>query len=432
MPRKKPQSGKQKKEYLKSKRKAKQQRPKDNYDNNVSNANGDNEDGLAFTKSGKDNELTSLFVKQADQEVKDRRNDSMRVVDLDRRESKLVACRGVPLGFPKRPAWDANTTPQELDRLEKTAFKEWLDNIYEQYKREEISPFEHNINVWRQLWHACEKSDVVLVVADVRNPLLHIPRALYDYVVQDLQLPLVVCLTKTDLVSREHVEDWTDFLKVYFSNIQVVTFSSKNVGTNGEFWNTKSGARDRRKILNKTLKEDDKKAVFDHGTQIIESCIQVARNKGDGEIPTIGIVGHPNVGKSSVVNGLIGQKLVSVSRSCGHTKHWQTHIVERNNKQIAVLCDSPGLIFPIAITSGGEYSARHVFECNGLYPIPQIREAFSAIRLLAEHVPLELVYNLKLDVDDYGEEWSPYNICGTFADQKGYTLHGGGPDFHRA
>ena len=52
-------------------------------------------------------------------------------------------------------------------------------------------------------------------------------------------------------------------------------------------------------------------------------------------------------------------------------------------------------------------------------------------------------------MDDYDEFWSPYSICGTLADKRGYTLQrgnlfllffyhlyslvgGGAPDFHRA
>ena len=39
---------------------------------------------------------------------------------------------------------------------------------------------------------------------------------------------------------------------------------------------------------------------------------------------TIGCCGIPNVGKSSVMNALIGKKVVSVSKTPGHTKHFQT------------------------------------------------------------------------------------------------------------
>jgi ribosome biogenesis GTPase A len=35
---------------------------------------------------------------------------------------------------------------------------------------------------------------------------------------------------------------------------------------------------------------------------------------------TIGTLGHPNVGKSSLINSLIGKKVVSVSRYCRGVK----------------------------------------------------------------------------------------------------------------
>ena len=52
--------------------------------------------------------------------------------------------------------------------------------------------------------------------------------------------------------------------------------------------------------------------------------------------------GYPNVGKSSVINGLMGKKVVSISRTPGHTKHFQTIFLTDNVK----LCDCPGLVFP--------------------------------------------------------------------------------------
>ena len=46
-----------------------------------------------------------------------------------------------------------------------------------------------------------------------------------------------------------------------------------------------------------------------------------------GNHPTklvVGLVGYPNVGKSSAINALIGEKKVSVSSTPGKTKHFQT------------------------------------------------------------------------------------------------------------
>lgn len=56
----------------------------------------------------------------------------------------------------------------------------------------------------------------------------------------------------------------------------------------------------------------------------------------------IGLVGYPNVGKSSTINSLIGEKKVSVSATPGKTKHFQTIHLSEN----IVLCDCPGLVFP--------------------------------------------------------------------------------------
>lgn len=52
--------------------------------------------------------------------------------------------------------------------------------------------------------------------------------------------------------------------------------------------------------------------------------------------------GFPNVGKSSVINSLVGRKVVSVSRTPGHTKYFQTYYLTKTVK----LCDCPGLVFP--------------------------------------------------------------------------------------
>lgn len=60
---------------------------------------------------------------------------------------------------------------------------------------------------------------------------------------------------------------------------------------------------------------------------------------------TLGLVGHPNVGKSSLINSIMRRTVVSASRTPGHTKHFQTIHIAHNVR----LCDSPGLVFPALI-----------------------------------------------------------------------------------
>ena len=57
---------------------------------------------------------------------------------------------------------------------------------------------------------------------------------------------------------------------------------------------------------------------------------------------TLGFAGYPNVGKSSILNSIVGHKVVSVSRTPGHTKHFQTIYLTPTVR----LCDCPGLVFP--------------------------------------------------------------------------------------
>ena len=56
----------------------------------------------------------------------------------------------------------------------------------------------------------------------------------------------------------------------------------------------------------------------------------------------ISVIGEPNVGKSSVINALLGIKKVAVSAHPGRTKHLQTHFLAPH----LLLCDCPGLVFP--------------------------------------------------------------------------------------
>ena len=52
----------------------------------------------------------------------------------------------------------------------------------------------------------------------------------------------------------------------------------------------------------------------------------------------VGLVGYPNVGKSSTINALFGSKKTAVAATPGKTKHFQT----LNVAPTLCLCDCPG------------------------------------------------------------------------------------------
>ena len=76
----------------------------------------------------------------------------------------------------------------------------------------------------------------------------------------------------------------------------------------------------------------------------------------------LGFVGHPNVGKSSLLNSIMGHKVVSVKNTPGHTKILQTIILDAKT----CLCDSPGVVFPRLDTKLEEQVI------GGLVPLAQV------------------------------------------------------------
>ncbi|EPY85278.1 large subunit GTPase 1-like protein [Camelus ferus] len=88
---------------------------------------------------------------------------------------------------------------------------------------------------------------------------------------------------------------------------------------------------------------------------------------------TVGLVGYPNVGKSSTINTIMGNKKVSVSATPGHTKHFQTLYVEPG----LCLCDCPGLVMPSFVSTKAEMI------CSGILPIDQMRDHVPPVSLIS-------------------------------------------------
>lgn len=87
--------------------------------------------------------------------------------------------------IPRRPEWDEETTPDQLDRMEKDSFLRWrksLADMEEEFNGKEITPFEKNLEVWKQLWRVIERSRIIIQIVDGRNPLLYRSLDLERYV----------------------------------------------------------------------------------------------------------------------------------------------------------------------------------------------------------------------------------------------------------
>eukprot|EP01060_Flectonema_neradi_P010757 TRINITY_DN17839_c0_g1_i1.p1 TRINITY_DN17839_c0_g1~~TRINITY_DN17839_c0_g1_i1.p1 ORF type:complete len:764 (+),score=175.21 TRINITY_DN17839_c0_g1_i1:96-2387(+) len=182
-----------------------------------------------------------------------------------------------------------------------------------------------------------------------------------------------------------------------------------------------------RKAITSELRNQPENAERLAVATMIQTLLETAKrlaNAKDGEHFYLGTVGHPNVGKSSFINSLKGEKVVSTSATAGHTKHLQ-HIPL--NDQIT-LCDCPGLTFPVV---GLPLCVQVLM---GSFPLAQNREPYTAAHYLGERIPIERVYNLsrpRCAPDDEG--WSGYSLCEAFSEKSGFYLKRGKglPDTHR-
>jgi hypothetical protein len=94
------------------------------------------------------------------------------------------------LRVPRRPPWTKSVTALELDKQEKSAFLDWRRGLaayvvscfccrslilnttrLQEEDKLLLTPFEKNLEVWRQLWRVLERSHMVVQIVDARNPL---------------------------------------------------------------------------------------------------------------------------------------------------------------------------------------------------------------------------------------------------------------------
>ncbi|KAF9088207.1 Guanine nucleotide-binding-like protein 1 [Mortierella sp. AM989] len=431
--------------------------------------------------------LRSVFLRRSAADVKISRLESMKPLQLLPESALEVSFQSMSsemIEFPKRPKWDYSMSREELERNESRMFEEWMDSIYNRYPVEELSYFEHNLEVWRQLWRVLEISDIVMIIVDIRHPVIHFPPSLYQYVVNDMKRKLVVVFNKVDLVAPSTLSAWKVYFKEEFPELHIASFSC--YPPDPALINDSSTAalqrvvkRPRRRFYNAVGVKDvlvackdvelskngdqvdwdgliahydaekdtefqesdgesdqehrvgkDKKAnlLDKHEDEQLAKTLQTVNIEDDEVVPhkdyvTIGLVGHPNVGKSSLINSIIGKTVVSTSKTPGHTKHFQTIHLTHNVR----LCDSPGLVFPNLLPKPLQI-------LSGMYPIAQVQEPYSVVQYLAMRINLPRL--LKLDPPPSYErgpfKWSAFAVCEAFALQRGFmTAKTGYPDVYR-
>lgn len=359
------------------------------------------------------------------------------------------------LSVPRRPAWDESTTPEELDAQENAAFLEWRRAIA---LREEtlmhtshasVTPFEKNLEVWRQLWRVMERCSCIVQLVDARNPLFYLSSDLRSYAVEELGKPMLLLVNKSDYLSPAQRKEWHQYFEkqgwnhIFFSahqeqekldNAAAVErklarempahqFDSDNEEDNDkadkeEEDETNDGPDPAVDAIEEEPAAEPEKATPNMSRENIGVDMPLTRQelldwlhsfgvkndcqpdeRFDGRVQ-FGMVGFPNVGKSSVINVLVGSSKhthglvrVAVASQPGKTKHFQTLLLP--DRDDVMLCDCPGLVFPSFVSSTADLIAA------GVFPIAQMRDHWPVTELICKRIPREILnaqYGIQLPI----------------------------------
>lgn len=358
------------------------------------------------------------------------------------------------LTVPRRPKWDKTTTPTQLEAMERESLLEWRRGLADLQENHDLlmTPFERNLEVWRQLWRVIERSDLVVQIVDARNPLLFRCEDLEVYVKQiDPKKKNLLLVNKADMLTDKQREMWADYFER--NNIPFRFFSAHLAKERNEarLLEDESGSEandlaDTAKDLNiEEQKQQEQQSERSWRTDILDvdeleelflsntpDTLPLNQEAGEPQKQktVIGLVGYPNVGKSSTINALLGAKKVSVSATPGKTKHFQTLYLSPE----IMLCDCPGLVFPNFATTKAELVV------NGVLPIDQQREFTGPAGLVAHRIPkhfVENVYGVKINIRPIEEGGTGIptasEVLRTYARARGFSTTGQGqPDESRA
>eukprot|EP01054_Gregarina_sp_Poly1_P006806 Gregarina_sp_Poly_1__6805@NODE_367_length_9168_cov_132_626415_g303_i0_p2_GENE_NODE_367_length_9168_cov_132_626415_g303_i0NODE_367_length_9168_cov_132_626415_g303_i0_p2_ORF_typecomplete_len615_score89_70MMR_HSR1/PF01926_23/1_9e03MMR_HSR1/PF01926_23/1_1e14RsgA_GTPase/PF03193_16/3_9e05RsgA_GTPase/PF03193_16/8_1e06FeoB_N/PF02421_18/0_16FeoB_N/PF02421_18/4_7e08MnmE_helical/PF12631_7/9_9e02MnmE_helical/PF12631_7/1_1e02MnmE_helical/PF12631_7/6_1e02MnmE_helical/PF12631_7/0_003IIGP/PF05049_13/4_4e03IIGP/ len=125
--------------------------------------------------------------------------------------------------FGKRENFAPLLDAESLGKEEQAAFSRWRNSISALEQQYCLTPYEKNLEYWKQLWRTVERSDLVLEIVDARNPLLFMNPS-FRLMVERQGREHVVVMNKSDFLEPELLKSW----KAYFEakNIEVIFYSA--------------------------------------------------------------------------------------------------------------------------------------------------------------------------------------------------------------
>ncbi|CAG4949981.1 unnamed protein product [Colias eurytheme] len=167
--------------------------------------------------------------------------------------------------------------------------------------------------IWNELYKVIDSSDVLLQVLDARDPMgtrsPYVEKFLRE---EKPHKHLIFILNKVDLVPNWVTQRWVAILSAEYPTIAFHASMTHPFGKGS----------------------------------LINLLRQFAKLHIDKKQISVGLIGYPNTGKSSVINTLRAKKVCKVAPIAGETKVWQYITLMRR----IYLIDCPGVVYPSAET----------------------------------------------------------------------------------
>lgn len=175
--------------------------------------------------------------------------------------------------------------------------------------QEEIYKKGQSRRIWGELYKVIDSSDVVVQVLDARDPVGTRSPHIEAYLKKEKPWKhLIFVLNKCDLVPTWATKRWVAVLSQDYPTL----------------------------AFHASLTNPFGKGAF------IQLLRQFGKLHTDKKQISVGFIGYPNVGKSSVINTLRSKKVCSVAPIAGETKVWQYITLMRR----IFLIDCPGVVYP--------------------------------------------------------------------------------------
>ncbi|XP_065734502.1 nucleolar GTP-binding protein 2 isoform X2 [Phocoena phocoena] len=175
--------------------------------------------------------------------------------------------------------------------------------------QEEIYKKGQSKRIWGELYKVIDSSDVVVQVLDARDPMGTRSPHIETYLKKEKPWKhLIFVLNKCDLVPTWATKRWVAILSQDYPTLAFHASLTNSFG----------------------------KGAF------IQLLRQFGKLHTDKKQISVGFIGYPNVGKSSVINTLRSKKVCNVAPIAGETKVWQYITLMRR----IFLIDCPGVVYP--------------------------------------------------------------------------------------